>query len=148
MASGQENTLPEIELPIDLALAFENDGTREELLQLDKGSFFSAVEPAYLDDADLVVFKVHGWEAANDVAGAEALKPIIDRAAGSRPDSVSSLSVARMSDGRQIAFLFLNTKSIDETPECVAKTVFASLAQINPNWNDGSELFDFHFGKC
>lgn len=148
-SSQAENTqLSQIEPPIRIIFEFKNDGTRHHLYKLDEGNFFSLEEPLKFSDADMVVYKVDGWNALESVPNAQSIQPLIERVKKSNPETVTNMMVVEVGDGRTMAFLFINIASHELNAECSARVIYESIVDINSEWFDNSGAFEFSVDDC
>ena len=146
----------DIELPLRVILEFDenpNFGPEEKLVwdhlqSLNLDGVFSDESPLKYSDADLVVFKIDGWQAIDDAPGADNFKLITKGLKGNKPDATLSISIVTLGTGKKQAIQFINAKAINATPECIAKTIYVSAKLINPDWDNGSDAFDFKPSSC
>ncbi|WP_298863245.1 hypothetical protein [uncultured Sulfitobacter sp.] len=147
-SQAENKSFPKIELPIRIIFEFKSDGTREYLHKLDAGKFFSLEKPVKFSDADMIIYKVNGWNASDSVPNAESIRPLVERAKGSHHESITNMMVVEVGGGRSMAFLFVNTASRKLNAECFAKLIYASIVDIDPEWDDDSEAFRFNVNNC
>ena len=147
---------PDIELPLRVILEFDenpNFGPEEKLVwdhlqSLNLDGVFSGKSPLKYSDADLIVFKIDGWETVDDVPGVDNFKVVTQRLKGSNPNAAFAISIVNLGTGRKLAMLFMNAKAFNATPECIAKSIYISATRINPEWDNGSDAFDFKPSSC
>jgi hypothetical protein len=147
-SQAKNKGFPKIELPIRIIFEFKSDGTREYLHKLAEGKLFSLKAPVKFSDADMVVYKVDGWSTSDSVPNAENIQPLVERAKKSQPESLTNMMVVEVGGGRSMAFLFINTASRELNAECFAKLIYASIVDVNPEWDDNFEAFSFSADNC